>query len=119
MLRAAVDADRGMLKADSFGIVLARMRAATRTYPPELLKALEDYSPPENFVVIRSLSVSDLRESMILDDDVTTRDGNLLILQKGTVLNPIFIERVRNFERTRGIQLPVRVRVIRPGAGPL
>ena len=39
---------------------------------------------------------------MVLDEDVFSKDGNLLILKAGTVLTETWIERLENFAKARG-----------------
>ena len=49
---------------------------------------------------------------MIVEDDVATRDG-FMIVGRETRLTPVLIERVRNFAKTRGVNQPIRVRIQR------
>jgi hypothetical protein len=83
-----------------------------RTLPRDLLDALRDYVPPKTLFEIKRLQVHELRALMILEDDVVTKDGAFMIIQKGTTLNFTLVERIGNFAKTRGICQPIRVRVV-------
>ena len=118
MIRLATEIDRRLLKGMRFAGALAQVRSMARGFPPELLKTLDDYAPPVAAFEIRRLKAHEIRESMSLEDDLLTKDGSM-ILQKGTALNLTLVERVRNFARTRGVQEPIRVRVVSTeGASP-
>jgi CheY-like chemotaxis protein len=113
MLRIALEIDRQRLKTASYISAVGRVRAILRGFPEEMLLALESYVPPEAACDIKRLQVSSLRALMILEADVMTIQGDFMIVQKGTTLNDVLIERIGNFEKVRGIRQPVPVRVIR------
>jgi len=115
VLGSAVELDRWMFRGVSFEAALERLKSTPHGFPREVLDALKDYSPSLPEFGIKRLPVSNLRVSMITDDDIVTSDGNFMILRKGSVLNATAIERIRNFDRTRGIPQPIQVRV--PQAG--
>ena len=112
MLRVALELDSRMVRAVPFRTALDQLRAIPRTLPRDLLDALRDYAPPKTAFEIKRLHVHEPRASMILEDDVMTKDGAFLILQKGTTLNFTLVERIGNFAKTRGICPPIRVRVV-------
>ena len=62
---------------------------------------------------MRGISIRDLRPGMILETDIMSRDGNLLILRRGTVLTDTWLERLENFSQARGAQFLVDARVPR------
>jgi hypothetical protein len=113
MLRIAIEVDRQRVKTDSYGAALRMVRAILRGFPEEMLLALEDYVPPEVTFDVKRLPVLGLRVSMILEEDVFTTDGNCMVVQKGTTLNAVLVERISNFAQTRGIREPIAVRGIR------
>jgi hypothetical protein len=53
---------------------------------------------------------------MVLDCDVKTRDG-ALVLPKGHELSAILIERLRQFAASRRVDEPIRVRIPPPKSG--
>lgn len=111
MLRLAIELDRRVLKGVDFGAALTELRSSSPAFPPEMLGALEGYTPAGLAFEIKRLLVPQLRASMILEDDLLTKDGSCLILQKGTTLNLPLLERIRNFAVTRGVREPIRTRV--------
>jgi response regulator RpfG family c-di-GMP phosphodiesterase len=113
MLRVALELDRRMVREVPFRIALDQLRVIPRALPRDLLDALRDYVPPKTAFEIKRLQVHELRASMILEDDVVTKDGAFMIVQKGTTLNFTLVERICNFAKTRGICQPIRVRVVR------
>jgi hypothetical protein len=78
-----------------------------------MLNSLERFFPGEEEFQVRRMPIRDLRAGMILETDITSRDGNLLILRRGTVLTDTWLERLENFSQIRGAQLLVDVRVPR------
>jgi len=115
LLRLAVELDRQMFRGLAFKAALDQVKVGSHRFPREMLNALEDYAPPLADYEIKRLMVGDLRVGMIVEDDIHTRDGSFLIMGKGGVLNPTAIEKIRNFDRTRGVRQPIHVRV--PQAG--
>ena len=113
MLRIATELDRRVLKGAPFKAALRQLVEDGRSFPSEILKALEDYAAPDTAFDLRRLPAQELRVSMILEDDLLTKDGHFMILQKGTTLSPALLERVRNFQKARGISEPIYVRVMR------
>ena len=77
-----------------------------------MLDALESYSPTHAEFELRKLPIREVRSGMILDEDVLSKDGKLLILKAGTLLTETWIERLENFAKVRGIEM-ARVRIPR------
>jgi hypothetical protein len=48
---------------------------------------------------------------MILEEDIMSMDGNLLIFKKGTVLTETWIERLGNFAKAHSLQELAYVRI--------
>jgi len=48
------------------------------------------------------MPIRELRAGMVLETDLVSSDGNLLVLKEGTVLSETWLERLENFARTRG-----------------
>ncbi len=71
-----------------------------------MLDALEGYSPAQAEFEVRRLPIRELRAGMVLERDVLSKDGNLLILKGGTILTETWIERLENFAKARGAQEP-------------
>jgi CheY-like chemotaxis protein len=112
MLRIAVELDRRMCLRATFPEALSQLKATEGKYCRDLLDLLDDYEPATRDFDTRHIRVNELRPLMVLDDDLVTTDGTM-ILQRETTLNLTFIERVRNFAATRGAREPIRVRIMR------
>lgn len=113
LLRMAVELDRRMFVGLSFTDALRQLKGSAHGLPLPLLDAVKAHRPAVTAFDSRGLGVLELRVSMIVEDDVVTRDGSFLILGRGSVLNATAIDKIRNFDRTRGIRQPIRVQVPR------
>ncbi len=80
--------------------------------PPKLVLLLRDFRTEEKTDVIRTVCLSDLRTFMVLDEDVVTARGHVL-LKSGRHLSQPLIERLRHFAKGVGVEEPIRVRVLR------
>jgi hypothetical protein len=49
-------------------------------------------------------------------EDVLTKDGKMTIVRKGATLTETLIERINNFRKLRGVQEPIRVRLLKANA---
>ena len=110
MLKTAQELDRRTLRGIPFQTACDQLRAAPGKYPTALLDALKDYSPSRVHFEVKRLQAQQLVPGMILDDDVVTENGGLMVISKGTTLTGTLIERVQNFARTRGVREPIQVR---------
>lgn len=59
---------------------------------------------------VKALKARDLKPRMVLDEDVKTREG-ALVLPKGHELSAVLIERLRQFAESRRLDDTIRVRV--------
>lgn len=112
MLHLAWQLDRRVFKGAMFGATLDQLKLSAR-FDVRMLAALENYSPPRADFELRRLPVRDLRAGMALEEDLSSADGTYLIFKKGTVLTETWIERLRNFANTHGIQELAHVRISR------
>jgi DNA-binding response OmpR family regulator len=110
MLHLALQLDRRVYKGTAFGSALDQIRLSGR-FDSRMLVALDSYSPPQADYVVRRLPIGELRAAMVLEEDVSSTDGKFLLFKKGTVLTKTWIERLRNFAKTPGIQELAYVRI--------
>jgi DNA-binding response OmpR family regulator len=110
MLHLALQLDRRVYIGTAFGSALDQSRSSGR-FDSRMLVALDSYSPPQADYVVRRLPTRELRAAMILEEDVSSTDGKFLLFKKGTVLTETWIERLRNFAKTPGIQELAYVRI--------
>jgi hypothetical protein len=82
-----------------------------------MLEALEGYSPTPPAFELRQLPARELRAGMVLEKNVLSKDGSVLILRAGTILTDTWIERLENFAKARGPQQLVEVRIPMPPNG--
>lgn len=96
LLRAAIDYDLLCTRGASPGEAVSVMDGRTGRYAPYVLDALRvvlsDSAPPER---ILDLPPSDLREGMVMVDDLRLLAGVLLVT-RDTKLTAPFVERIRN-----------------------
>jgi response regulator RpfG family c-di-GMP phosphodiesterase len=108
MLKIALDYDTLASDGRPPGEAFAGMRARNGLYDPKLLDAFEQILCAEEGYVHRALPVRLLDERMLLDENIRTPKG-LLVLGKGQELTGMSIQRIRNFAATHGIIEPVKV----------
>jgi CheY-like chemotaxis protein len=111
MLHLALELDRRVYQGVASHEALSELRSWGR-FDDHMLDALQSYSPARAEFEFRRLPIREVRSGMILDEDVFSKDGNLLILKAGTVLTETWIERLENFAKVRGVELS-RVRIPR------
>lgn len=58
----------------------------------------------------RALKARDLKARMVLDEDVKTREG-ALVLPKGHELSTVLVERLRQYAESRRLEEPIHVRI--------
>jgi hypothetical protein len=73
-----------------------------------LAQVLKSQEPVEEDTVILELSVKELRLGQLLDSDIQTATG-LLLVPAGTPLGLTHLEKLRNFARLGGIREPITV----------
>ena len=113
MLQLAMEFDRGVGCGGSRGEVLARL-AQSRRFDLRLLDALANYAPADYDFELRKLNLTEVCAGMILESDLFSKDGNILILKAGTSLTDTWIERLRNFNVSRADNPVIGVRVPKP-----
>jgi putative two-component system response regulator len=109
LLKTAQELDRRTLRGIPFQTACDQLRATPGKYPTVLLDSLKGYSPSRVHFEVKRLPSAQLLPGMILDNDVVTENG-LMVISKGTTLTITLIERVQNFARTRGVREPIQVR---------
>ncbi|MCC6464590.1 MAG: response regulator [Planctomycetes bacterium] len=110
LLRALLDLDgmvfTGMDPAEAMAILNSR----TDRYTPEVLAGLNASLQRAERFAVKSLDVWDLREGMTLMEDVSTKEGQLL-LPKGQEVTAAVITRLKNYSRVGTVREPFMVKV--------
>lgn len=109
LLQLAQGADRLVYRGTTFPEALQQLRVHRPAYRADMIESLADYAAPKFSYEAKVVGLARLRPGMILSDDLKTLSG-LLIAPADTPINPILLERIRNFASTTGVQEPVRVR---------
>jgi len=117
MLHLALELDRGVSRGDSFRSALEHLKMSPARFDARMLDALRNYAPAPAELVLRLVPIRELRAGMVLEKDVLSSSGNVVVLKEGTVLTETWIERLGNFAKLRGVSTVVPVR-ISPRAGP-
>ncbi len=89
--------------------VQSLLRSQT-TVDRELLQRLRDFKERTTLGGVRALPLSELRSFMVLEQDVVSSSGNVLVKQ-GRELNGPLLERLRHFAAGVGVAEPIRVRI--------
>jgi response regulator RpfG family c-di-GMP phosphodiesterase len=110
LMRAAIEFDRLITRDRSKQEALAQMRQRESDYDPACMKALETFVPHEATMELRVLKSAELRTTMVVDQDVRSKNG-LLLLAKGQEVTPSVLGRLRAFASKTGIVEPIRVLV--------
>jgi CheY-like chemotaxis protein len=110
MLHLALELDRRIQRGASPRHALSEIRL-TQSFEPAMVHALEGYAPVAAEFELHRLSIHELRAHMVVEKDVRTRDGSLVILKAGTTLTETWIERLKNFARTGRLDDAAEIRV--------
>jgi len=110
LLRAAIDFDRLITRDRSKEQALAQMRQPESGHDPACLRALATFMPHEATMELRVLKSAELRTAMVVDQDVRSKNG-LLLLAKGQEVTPSVLGRLKAFASKTGVAEPIRVLV--------
>jgi len=108
ILKAVLDLDMlnaaGMSKKEA----LAKIKMREGWYDPAVLRAIEMALGVQQAYQVISVNVRELKEGMILGQDVTTEQGKLLI-SKGQEVSQPLVERLKNVAEVAHVKEPIRV----------
>ncbi|MFH1350022.1 MAG: HD domain-containing phosphohydrolase [Pseudomonadota bacterium] len=107
ILKVALDFDMLEQNGITKYKALKQLKVRTGWYDPAILAAVDAILGDEVKYFVKELNVRELQPDMILDEDVYTTKGQLLIL-RGQEISPLLINRLKNFANTTGIQEPIR-----------
>lgn len=101
------------LGADKAQAIMA-MAKDEGAFDPRLLRVLARVKPPGDEAVSREVGVSELRAGMLLDQDVRSESGRLIV-SRGHRITASLVERLTSYHRLRGVDEPIRVLVFGQG----
>lgn len=110
MLRVALQVERATSDGAAVANVLASLERKFGPAELPFLKALSDFRNAEGSSTIRALTVGQMTAEMILEEDVRTTNG-VVVVPKGRDLSMVLIERLYKFSRAGTLVEPIRVRV--------
>jgi response regulator RpfG family c-di-GMP phosphodiesterase len=108
ILKVALDFDTLQTAGDSKSRAIAQLQQRPGWYDPKVLTALEAVIWIEGKYQVKVIPLEELQDSMILDDDVWTKTGTLL-LAKGQEVNQLIRRRLHDFAQNVGIKEPLQV----------
>jgi FixJ family two-component response regulator len=107
LLKVCLEFDRLTASGSTRYDALENMRRAAQ-YDPHLLRPLETVGVEKKHHMVRMVKVQDLDTTMIMNQDVYTTKG-MLLLAKGEELTLPVIARLTSFAKTVGIPQPLNV----------
>ncbi|KQS59957.1 hypothetical protein ASG36_02745 [Geodermatophilus sp. Leaf369] len=109
VLRLAVDFDAGMAQRPSVQATIDALRTDPGAYDPRVLAALVAcHDVPGSGVPSPEVDVADLAPGMVVDDDVRTTDGVLLV-SRGTRVTDTLVRRIADFAERDRVGRRIRV----------
>ena len=107
MLKVALDTDALLVTGMSLARIVDVLELRSGAYDSAVLRALHLLVALEP-VKTREITVEELRNDMVLVEDVLD-DAGILLVGSGQRVTESLIERVRNFHRTGGVAQPLHV----------
>jgi CheY-like chemotaxis protein len=110
LLRASIEFDRLVTSGTSRAEAVQRLKGTQRDYPAAVFDALRKLSAADRSFVAREVRLKDLAPGMILDQDLMTPKGTLLVPAGQQVTSSLMI-RLGSIAERGGVAEPFRVRV--------
>jgi len=117
LLRIVLTFDRLVSNGLGPDAAVNRLRRLTGQRCRDVIDALRDIRMRPAGMEPWTLTVRELEEGMLLDEDVKAANGVLLVT-KSQEVTPSMIERLKHFARTIGVAEPIRVLVRRSSPAP-
>lgn len=112
ILRAALAFDDLKIRGSSDEEALASLRHDSQ-YNPKIIRALASVRPETQHMELKAVRISELATGMILQEEIRTNVGMLLVGRGQEVSYPLIV-RLNNFHQRRSI--PDRVLVLSPNS---
>lgn len=107
ILKCAIDFEMLVAHGTSHADAILKMQTDRDRYRPEIVSALAESVPTSR--VVREVNIADMCDGMILDENLVTLKGELL-LSRGNEVSATLRERLTSLSRSmRGVKEPVRV----------
>jgi response regulator RpfG family c-di-GMP phosphodiesterase len=109
ILRVATDYDDLIARAHSPEAALAVMRERSDFYDPKVIKALERVVTEQTDSYERFVFLKDLRQDMVLLEDVLSLKEGTRILTSGQVITRTMLSALRQYDASYGVAEPIKV----------
>jgi hypothetical protein len=113
VLKACLAFDQHVSRGSSVDAALSALRTRPQEYRPNLLDALSDLQFDAVSFRAQVVPMSRLEVGMVIDEDVRTNVGLLLVARGQETTQPM-LARLRNFHQNGAIPGTVRVLTLRP-----
>lgn len=111
ILKAVLDFDLLISKGVTRGKALRQLKDDRGLYDPQVLKAFEKVLGLEARFELKPLVISELKEKMILAEDLVNLDNSKKILSKGHELTDSILGHLAKYRELFGLKEPVQVLV--------
>ncbi len=108
LLRTAMAFEREWVKSGSASECIEQLTKEGLDLPDPLLALLSDYELGLEGMASASLQIDQLAAGMVIEQEVRAKSGGLLAA-KGQLIDAMFINRLRNFDRGSGVEQPILV----------
>ena len=108
ILKVALDYDQLVRHYGSHAEAVAQMQVKTRQYNPAVMEALAKQEVVQNDLDMRLIHVEDLETGMILNQDLLSRGGDLLVA-KGVTVGITHYDQIQRAAQESGVVEPFKV----------
>ncbi|MFH2045598.1 MAG: HD domain-containing phosphohydrolase [Pseudomonadota bacterium] len=118
ILKAVIDFDILEAKGIEKLKIIKQLKELPEKYDPDVLSAMEYLAGGGAKHEISDMLFADLKTGMILNEDVRSKAGRLLI-SRGHEVTPVLLSRLNNFIKSEGVIEPVSVLINKSGSDKL
>ncbi|MEA2104702.1 MAG: response regulator [Candidatus Cloacimonadota bacterium] len=111
ILHVVIDFDTRIVRGSSKLRAINAMEKMQGAYNREILTVLDNLGTHQLNRVVKKVSVSELRNSMIIKDDVYAKN-NVLLVSSGRIVTDPILELLRSFSEGIGVIEPIRVSIV-------
>jgi response regulator RpfG family c-di-GMP phosphodiesterase len=111
IIKLLLDFDALVSRGDSKGIALNKLKRTPSQYDPALITTFDMVLGEEAKYDVRKVKILDLKEGMILAEDIVAASEKKRLLAKGQELSKTLIMSVRSYHRVAVVKEPLKVMV--------
>ncbi|MBU8920393.1 MAG: hypothetical protein KOO63_00905, partial [Bacteroidales bacterium] len=106
ILHSVIEYDMSVVHGGSGQGAIERMKKNPEKYHPDIVSTLTDMVISREEMEVKSLRIGELAAEMIIDEDILTRNG-LLLMAKGQEITFSALERLRKFAVMNQVKEPI------------